>query len=153
MQGCRPKPLNQDPELLGELKLSLTYHKSNTELKVLLIKAENLNDKHAEETQLNIFVKLAVTGKNKKYESKSVKGTRSPVFEEEITLSNITHHNIDNCNLRLRVCNQLSMRKYETIGEVFLPLHTLSLEQGEEVRMWRDLQPKSSTQVSQNRNR
>lgn len=147
-QGRFSQPSSQEVELLGELKLSLTFNKSDSTLRVLLIKAENLIHNISDRAQLSMFVKLDVTGKNKKYESSSVKGTSNPIFNEEITLTNITQDTLDNCTLRLRVCNQLSLRRYHTIGEVLLPLHALSLEQGEEVRMWRDLQPKSSNQVT-----
>ncbi|KAF6036615.1 hypothetical protein EB796_005062 [Bugula neritina] len=137
----------RDLAVLGEIKLSLLYSRQDESLRLIIIKAEDLG-KHVPTTpHINSFIKVCMLPhKSHRHESLLVRGTRNPHYNQEFTLKNISISNLKEYHLRLRVCNRIASRKYETLGEVILPLQTLGLEHEEEVRMWRDLDPKSMYQ-------
>jgi len=142
----------RDLAVLGEIKLSLLYSRQDESLRLIIIKAEDLG-KHVPTTpHINSFIKVCMLPhKSHRHESLLVRGTRNPHYNQEFTLKNISISNLKEYHLRLRVCNRIASRKYETLGEVILPLQTLGLEHEEEVRMWRDLDPKSMYQVRYDR--
>lgn len=133
---------------LGELKLSLLYNRKDSTLSLLLIKAERLAESVTETHRINIFCKVCILpDKTHRQMSKIVRGTHNPHFNQQIVFQDIKTCSLQEANLRLRVCNQVSSRKLDTLGEVTLPFRTLGLEHGEEVRIWRDIEPKSTNQV------
>ena len=133
---------------LGEIKLSLQYHPQESTLRLIVIKAENLPTKGSAQQQLNIFTKVCfLPDKTHRQISKVIKCSHNACINQQFMFKDVKPARLEETHLRLRICNQLSTRRYETLGEITLPLMSLGLHHGEEVRMWRDVEPKSSNQV------
>lgn len=129
--------------VLGEVKFSIVYDRKTSSLKLSIIKAEQLAKGLTQRQQLHLYIKSCLLPEKKhKYETKAVKGTHDPHFNEEFIFNDITLENIQENALRMRVYNRKAL-----LGEIVLPLECLGLEHGEEVRMWRDLEPRASSHV------
>jgi len=132
--------------ILGEIKLSLLYNKNTKSLRLLLIKAENL-EKKTPRDKLSFVVKTCLMpNKEQKQDSRQIRGSHDPQFNEEFIFTDLSMTDIKKKSLRLRVCNKQSRSVY-LVGEVLLPLESLGLEHEEEVRMWRDLEAKCHSKV------
>ena len=148
----------QNAAPLGELKLSLMFIKSLQQLRLTILKAENLM-KYGKDIDCNSYIKVylesADGGKaSSKSQTEVIRGNKNPVYNRLIILKDIAVEDLKNKSLRLRVCNKVGSgmsimnRQNLTIGEVILRLNDLNLQLEEEVRMWRDLEISSeNTQV------
>lgn len=126
--------------VLGEVKFSVIYDRKASNLKLSIIKAEQLAKGLTQRQQLHLRIKSCLLPeKTQKFETRTVKGTHDPHFNEEFIFNDVTMENIQDNALRMRVYNRKTL-----LGEIILALECLGLEHGEEVRMWRDLEPRSS---------
>jgi len=136
---------------LGELKLSLQYFSSINQIGLTIIKADNLAS-HLETVDINSSVQVCIMpGKSQIQTSPTVKSDRTPQYDHSMVFSGITTDSLVSLALRIRVCNKTVTRSSFTrttiLGQILLPLEPLSLGSEEEVRMWRNLQPKAEHQV------
>lgn len=126
---------------LGELKYSVSCHKPSRRCVVTVIKAENLMQGHTEH-DCNSYVKVYVLSDEtiKKEQTDIVRGTRNPVFDHQISFTDVKYSS--GTVVRLRVCNKSGSIKSKrcVIGDVALNLGSLALESGEEVKEWREIQ-------------
>ncbi|XP_041376528.1 synaptotagmin-7-like [Gigantopelta aegis] len=135
------QPLSEAP--LGELKFSFHYLPDTRELKVLLIKAENLGGE-SRDNNMNVFAKLAIMpGKIQKQTSEIIKHTKSPVFNESFLFTDVPYEKLQKMSLRIKLCTKSHVIT-ETLGEVNIELSKFDLFQ--EIRMWRALEPNKDTE-------
>ena len=136
------QPLAEAP--LGELKFSFHYLPDTREMKVLLIKAENLGGE-SRDNSLNPFAKIALMpGKVQKQTSEIVKHTKSPAFNESFLFLDVPFEKLQKMSLRIKLCSKSHVMT-ETIGEVNIELCKFDLFQ--EIRMWRALEPNKDSEV------
>lgn len=97
------------------------------------------------DTECNAYVKVYVEpGKTVKQQTKIVRGSKNPVFDNTLTFKNICMDDLRNRSIRLAVFNKVGsgvslLNKRSFIGEVVLPLRDLGLKYGRECVQWEDL--------------
>ncbi|XP_014661685.1 PREDICTED: uncharacterized protein LOC106804843 [Priapulus caudatus] len=133
---------------LGQLKLSMQYLPGSKQLKVVLLKGENLGGAAKTHHQMNSFVKLyLVPGKMQKRSSKVVKNTKGPTFNEDFHFLDLELESMPQMQLKLKVLNKSHhLIKPEVIGDVHVKLDPLELTS--ECRMWKALKSTTATQTT-----
>jgi len=140
---------------LGEMKLSLLYNRQTNQLRVTVIKVENLMS-DSTNTDCNPYVKVSLEpGKSQKQQSEVFRGKKNPQFETDFVFKNVTRDDLKKKSIRFKVCNKVGSAvslysKKHVMAEVMLSLNQLGLEFGEEVRLWKDLESVSDAQVNYN---
>ncbi|XP_046584864.1 C2 calcium-dependent domain-containing protein 4C-like [Haliotis rubra] len=133
-------PLKQKP-VFGELKFAFHYLPDTRQLKVLLIRGENLGGHHRLDCHLNVFAKLyLMPGKVQKQTSEITKHSKDPVFNEEIFFNDQSFEVLQKMTLRIKLYNKGHLKPNEYLGELNMALGKFDLFQ--ENRMWRDIEPK-----------
>lgn len=133
---------------LGQVKLSIQYLPGSKQLKVVLLKGENIGGNAKTDHQVNSFVKLyLVPSKSHKRTSKVVKSTKNPTFQEDFHFLDLELESMPQMQLRLKVLNKSHhLIKPEVIGEVQVKLDPLELTS--ECRMWKAIKSTTATHVS-----
>lgn len=111
----------------GSMRLVVEYDPSNARLRVRVITAEDLYDKHCDARSINCCVSLYLNpGKLQKQRSTIIKNSRNPIFNEDFFFDALGIGNIKKMSLKIKVVNKGSSLKRDTLmGEKELPLASL----------------------------
>lgn len=132
----------------GELKFAFQYLAKSKQLKVLLIRAENIGGPNRLEQNTNTFAKLCLMpGKIQKHTSDIIKHTRNPEFNRELYFQDLQLEQLHAMTLRIKLFHKShNLRLPELIGEVNVALDSYDLLA--ENRMWKDIESKRDSEVS-----
>ncbi|KAL3891382.1 hypothetical protein ACJMK2_003644 [Sinanodonta woodiana] len=132
----------------GELKFSFQYLAASKQLKVCLIRAENLGNENITDFSMNSFATLyLMPAKLQKQSGIVVKCTKNPNFNQTFYFQQLTLEELHNMVLRIKLFNKChNLKLAEFIGEVSIPLDGYDLLQ--ESRMWKDLKTKEEREDS-----
>ncbi|XP_063003171.1 LOW QUALITY PROTEIN: C2 calcium-dependent domain-containing protein 4C [Elgaria multicarinata webbii] len=111
----------------GSMRLVAEYNPSGARLRVRIITAEDLYDKHCDARSINCCVALYLNpGKLQKQRSTIIKNSRHPVFNEDFFFDGLGAGNVKKMSLKVKVVNKGSSLKRDTLmGEKELPLKSL----------------------------
>ncbi|XP_028672232.2 C2 calcium-dependent domain-containing protein 4C [Erpetoichthys calabaricus] len=111
----------------GTVRLSAEYDATNARLKIRVITAENLYDKHFEMKSINCCVSLYLNpGKMQKQRSTIIKNSRHPIFNEDFFFDGIPPVQAKKLSVKLKVVNKGTSLKRDTLlGEREVPLNKL----------------------------
>ncbi|KAK9409044.1 C2 calcium-dependent domain-containing protein 4C-like [Crotalus adamanteus] len=111
----------------GSLRLVAQYNPSNARLRVRVVAAEDLYDKHCDIRSINCCVSLYLNpGKLQKQRSTIIKNSRNPIFNEDFFFDGLGISNMRKMSLKVKVVNKGSSLKRDTLmGEKELPLPSL----------------------------
>ncbi|XP_069138262.1 C2 calcium-dependent domain-containing protein 4C-like [Argopecten irradians] len=123
----------------GELKFAFQYLAKSKQLKVSILRAENLGGHGKTDQNMNAYVKVyLLPGKLQKQCSEVVKHTRCPVFEQEFYFTGVSLEQLHAMTLRIKLLHKgHNLRLPEFIGKVDVNLDSYDLLT--ENRMWKDL--------------
>eukprot|EP00058_Branchiostoma_floridae_P000731 XP_002586219.1 hypothetical protein BRAFLDRAFT_109545 [Branchiostoma floridae] len=140
------KEIGLPPHYLGELKFSVEFVKRGRQLKVSIIKAENLGGHKHAKNNINSYIRLyLLPGKVGRQQTRTVKHTRNPIFNEEFYFGGLGLQMLNDMKLRMKVFSKTPhLRRDELLGEVQVVLGTLDLSH--ENRLWRNLEPKTDSE-------
>ena len=145
----KTKPANHNQLFapFGELKFSFQYLAASQQLKVTLIKAENLGGQGKQDKNVNPYAKVyLMPGKLQKQISQIFRRTKDPVFNQDMYFQNLSFEEIHKLSLKIKVFSKGTNLKFqEFIGEVTIPLETYDVT--EENRMWKDLESRKDREV------
>lgn len=132
----------------GELKFSFQYLAASRQLKVSLIKAENLGGHTKQDKNINAYAKVCLMpGKVQKQTSAVIKKTRNPVFEQDMYFHNISIEELHTMALTIKLFSKvINFKSHEFIGEVYIPLDNYDVMV--ENRIWKDLESHKDRQVN-----
>ena len=131
----------------GELKFSFQFLAASQQLKVTLIKAENLGGQTREAQTVNSYVKAyLMPGKVQKQSCNIVKRTKHPVYNQEVYFHNMSLDELHNMALRLKIFSKgCNLKMQEFLGEVTIPLEGYDLLVDN--RVWKDLEGRREREV------
>ncbi|KAH3837253.1 hypothetical protein DPMN_110634 [Dreissena polymorpha] len=131
----------------GELKFSFQYLPASKQLKVTIIKAENLGGQLKQDRQFNCFAKTyLMPGKLQKQISTIIKRTRDPMFDQEFYFQNITTEELHGMSLVIKLFSKATnFKPNEFIGKVSIPLDNYDVMN--ENRIWKDLELSKEREV------
>ncbi|XP_041086598.1 C2 calcium-dependent domain-containing protein 4C-like [Polyodon spathula] len=111
----------------GSARLYAEYDAGSARLRIRVIAAEDLYDKHFDIKSINCCVALYLNpGKLQKQRSTIIKNSRNPVFNEDFFFDGVPSVQIKNLSLKLKVVNKGTSLKRDTLlGERELPLAKL----------------------------
>ncbi|XP_053228754.1 C2 calcium-dependent domain-containing protein 4C [Podarcis raffonei] len=111
----------------GSMRLAAEYNPSSARLRVRVITAEDLYDKHCDARSINCCVALYLNpGKLQKQRSTIIKNSRYPVFNEDFFFDGLGAGNAKKLSLKVKVLNKGGSLKRDTLmGEKELPLTSL----------------------------
>ena len=110
---------------VGKVAFTTKYTERDSNLEVHLIRAYDLVPKR-QDADVNPFCRLyLVPGKQQKLNTRFLKGTRKPVFDERMTFNNISRRDLEKFRLKMKVYNHERMKKNELIGEVDVALSSI----------------------------
>ena len=124
----------------GELKFNFQYLPASSQLKVTLIRAENLGGHHKQDRPLNSFAKLyLMPGKLQKQGTSVVKRSRNPVYDQEFYFHDIDIEQLRSMSLVIRLFSKSpNLKLSDFIGNVTIPLDNYDVMV--ENRLWKDLE-------------
>ncbi|XP_078664028.1 uncharacterized protein LOC144907077 [Branchiostoma floridae x Branchiostoma belcheri] len=145
-RDSREKEAGLLPHYLGELKFSVEFVKRGRQLKVSIIKAENLGGHKHAKNNVNSYIRLyLLPGKVGRQQTRTVKHTRNPVFNEEFYFGGLGLQMLNDMKLRMKVFSKTPhLRRDALLGEVQVVLGTLDLSH--ENRLWRNLEPRTDSE-------
>lgn len=134
----------------GELKFSFQYLAASQQLKVTLIKAENLGGQNRDSQTVNSYIKAyLMPGKVQKQTSHVVKRTKFPLYNQDLYFHNTCIDDLHNMSLKLKIFSKgYNLRMQEFLGEVTIPLDGYDLLVDN--RIWKDLEGRKESEVKQN---
>ncbi|XP_060641124.2 C2 calcium-dependent domain-containing protein 4C [Anolis sagrei] len=111
----------------GSMRLTAEYNPSNARLRIRVVTAEDLYDKHCDARSINCCVALYLNpGKVQKQRSTIIKNSRNPIFNEDFFFDGLGARNVKKMSLKIKVVNKGSSLKRDTLmGEKELPLTSL----------------------------
>ncbi|XP_048351964.1 C2 calcium-dependent domain-containing protein 4C [Sphaerodactylus townsendi] len=111
----------------GSMRLAAEYDPANARLRIRVITAEDLYDKHCDARSINCCVALYLNpGKLQKQRSTIIKNSRNPVFNEDFFFDGLGVRNVRKMSLKVKVVNKGSSLKRDTLmGEKELRLTSL----------------------------
>ena len=131
----------------GELKFSFQYLAASQQLKVTLIKAENLGGQSRDTLTVNSYVKVyLMPGKVQKQTSHVIKRTKFPLYNQDLYFHSMCLVDLHNMALRLKIFSKgCNLKMTEFIGEVTIPLDGYDLLVDN--RIWKDLEGRREREV------
>ena len=132
----------------GELKFSFQYLAASQQLKVTLIKAENLGGQSRDTLTVNSYVKAyLMPGKVQKQTSHVIKRTKFPLYNQDLYYHSMCLDDLHNMALRLKIFSKGSnLKMTEFVGEITIPLDGYDLLVDN--RIWKDLEGRREREVS-----
>ncbi|OWF46916.1 C2 calcium-dependent domain-containing protein 4C-like [Mizuhopecten yessoensis] len=123
----------------GEIKFAFQYLAKSKQLKVSILRAENLGGHGKNDNNMNAYVKVyLMPGKLQKQTSDIIKHTRCPIFEQEFYFTGLTLEQLHAMTLRIKLFHKgHNLRLPEFVGKVDVNLDSYDLLT--ENRMWKDL--------------
>ncbi|XP_061457724.1 C2 calcium-dependent domain-containing protein 4C [Rhineura floridana] len=108
----------------GSMRLVAEYNPSSARLRVRVVTAEDLYDKHCDVRSINCCVALYLNpGKLQKQRSTIIKNSRYPIFNEDFFFDGLGAGNMKKMSLKVKVLNKGGSLKRDTLmGEKELPL-------------------------------
>ncbi|XP_040464753.1 synaptotagmin-8 [Falco naumanni] len=120
----------------GKLQYSLEYNFRAQELKVGVKQAAELKAMDSSGTSDPYVITYLTSDVKKRYETRVYRKTLNPVFNESFTFQ-VPQAEVPESTLVMRVCDFNRFAKHEVIGEVRLPLASVSLQHV--IEQWSDL--------------
>lgn len=122
-------------ERRGNITFKVMYSREKHELEVHLINATSLPIKHSK--FLNSFVRVSLKSPSKhlRRDSKVIKNTCNPIFDEKFVFESIYLSELQKSELKLKVMhlNRIGVMRYELIGESLVCLCDEDILRGEPV--------------------
>ncbi|XP_020649865.1 C2 calcium-dependent domain-containing protein 4C [Pogona vitticeps] len=111
----------------GSMRLAVEYNPSKARLRIRVVTAEDLYDKHCDARSINCCVALYLNpGKLQKQRSTIIKNSRNPIFNEDFFFDGLGMANMKKMSLKVKVVNKGSSLKRDTLmGEKEIPLRSL----------------------------
>uniref|UniRef100_A0A3Q4BXD2 C2 domain-containing protein n=1 Tax=Mola mola TaxID=94237 RepID=A0A3Q4BXD2_MOLML len=111
----------------GSVRISANYDSSTSRLRIRVLAAESLYDKHFDMKSINCCVSVYLNpGKLQKQRSNIIKNSRNPVFNEEFFFDSISSVQAKNLSVKFKVVNKGTSLKRDTLlGEREVPLTKL----------------------------
>lgn len=140
-----PSPPNASEH--GELKFAFQYLAATKQLKLTLIKADNLGGSDKTDSNLNPYVKVyLMPGKLQKQTSELFKHTRKPEFDQHFYFQGMSLEQLHAMTLKITIYHKShNLRPPELVGKTSLELEDFDLMT--ENRMWRDLDGGNDNEV------
>ncbi|XP_017272793.1 rabphilin-3A isoform X2 [Kryptolebias marmoratus] len=116
---------------LGSLEFSLHYEQESNSLHCSIIKAKGLKPMDSNGLA-DPYVKLHLlpgASKSNKLRTKTLRNTRNPAWNEELTYHGLTEEDMQRKTLRLSVCDEDKFGHNEFIGETRVALKKLKMNQ------------------------
>ena len=144
---CSQQPSQHTTEH-GELKFAFQYLAATKQLKLMLIKADNLGGSDKTDSNLNPYAKIyLMPGKLQKQTSELFKHTRKPVFDHNFFFQGMSLEQLHAMTLRITIFHKShNLRPPELIGTTSIELEDFDLMT--ENRMWRDLDGGDENEVT-----
>ncbi|XP_037106221.1 C2 calcium-dependent domain-containing protein 4C [Syngnathus acus] len=103
----------------GSVRISAHYDAGTSRLRVRVLAAENLYDKHFDIKSINCCVSVYLKpGKMQKQRSNIIKNSRNPVFNEDFFFDGVGPLQVKNLSLKLKVVNKgTSLKRNTLLGE------------------------------------
>ncbi|NXK08212.1 SYT1 protein, partial [Herpetotheres cachinnans] len=130
----------------GKLQYSLEYNFRAQELKVGVKQAAELKAMDSRGTSDPYVIAYLTSDVKKKYETKVYRKTLNPVFNESFTFQ-VSQAEVPESTLVMQVYDFSRFAKHNIIGEVRLPLASISLQHV--IEQWSDLAPGSKVKEEQ----
>lgn len=133
----------------GELKFAFQYLATTKQLKLTLIKAENIGGSDKKGSHLNPYAKVyLMPGKLQKQTSELFKNTQEPIFNQSFFFQGLSLKQLHAMTLRINIFHKsYNLRPPELIGRTDLELDNYDLLT--ENRMWRELDGIGENEVNQ----
>jgi synaptotagmin-1 len=133
----------------GELKFAFQYLATTKQLKLTLIKAENVGGSDRKDLNINPYAKVyLMPGKLQKQTSELFKNTQKPIFNKSFFFQGLTLEQLHAMTLRINIFHKSShIRPPDLIGRTDLELDNFDLLT--ENRMWRELDGVGENDVNQ----
>ncbi|KAM3875877.1 C2 calcium-dependent domain-containing protein 4C [Diretmus argenteus] len=111
----------------GSVRISANYDASTARLRIRILAAESLYDKHFDIKSINCCVSVYLNpGKLQKQRSNIIKNSRNPVFNEDFFFDSVTSAQVKNLAVKFKVVNKGTSLKRDTLlGEREVPLTKL----------------------------
>lgn len=124
----------------GELKFSFQYLPASSQLKVVLIRAENLGGHQKQDRPLNTFAKVyLMPGKIQKQGTGVIKRNRNPVYNQEFYFHDIGIEQLRTMSLVVKIFSKSqNLKLNEFLGNVTIPLDNYDVMI--ENRIWKDIE-------------
>ena len=144
---CSQQPSQHTTEH-GELKFAFQYLAATKQLKLMLIKADNLGGSDKNDSNLNPYAKIyLMPGKLQKQTSELFKHTRKPVFDHNFFFQGMSLEQLHAMTLRITIFHKShNLRPPELVGTTSIELEDFDLMT--ENRMWRDLDGGDENEVT-----
>ena len=129
---------------LGDIHLSFNYDRTFKLLKVIMLRAENIGrSEGAPSEEVSSFAKIyLMPGKRQPQQTRLVRGTCDPEYNEIFYYKNVSLTDLRNCQLRVKI----NRSKRSGMGEAWIPL--ASLEHQPVMLVREELRPKLRSEVS-----
>ena len=120
-------------ESRGKVDFKVNYAREKHVLEVHLINATSLPIKHG--NLLNSFARLSLKtpSKHQKRESKVMKKTCNPIFDEKFVFDGIYFSELQKAHLKLKIMNRVGVSRCELIGEAVVVLCDEDIMRGDAV--------------------
>ncbi|XP_022796241.1 uncharacterized protein LOC111334661 [Stylophora pistillata] len=140
----RSRKISQVSRKRGEITLKLTFSGDRRTLEVHLINATELPLRHGR--MLDVFARLSLKTPSKRrgerFQSRLVKKTCNPVFDERFVFKNLHLTEFKKGRLKIRLFDRHGVSRYELIGETVFSLCDESILRGD--KLCRELSPQVS---------
>lgn len=137
----RSRKISQVSRKRGEITLKLTFSGDRRTLEVHLINATELPLRHGR--MLDVFARLSLKTPSKRrgerFQSRLVKKTCNPVFDERFVFKNLHLTEFKKGRLKIRLFDRHGVSRYELIGETVFSLCDESILRGD--KLCRELSP------------
>lgn len=110
------------PEKRGNVVFKVNYFKEKHALEVHLINAVGLPIKHGNLLDSFARVSLRTPSKHQRYQSKIIKKTCNPIFDEKFLFNNVYFPELQQAQLKLKILNRVGVSRCEPIGEAAVSL-------------------------------
>ena len=139
------------PERRGNVAFKVNYINENHALEVHLINAKGLSTKQGNLLDPFAQLSLKTPSKHHRRESKLIKKTCNPIFDERFFFDRVYLSELQQAHLKLKIMNRVGVSRCELIGEAVVSLYDEDVMRGDSV--CRDLFEKAGkSQVSWARN-
>lgn len=128
-----PRRKSRVAQSRGKVDFKVNYAREKHVLEVHLINATGLPIKHG--NLLNSFARLSLKtpSKHQKRESKVIKKTSNPTFDEKFVFVSIYFSELQKAHLKLKIMNRVGVSRCELIGEAVVALCDEDVMRGESV--------------------
>ena len=124
---------SRTPEKRGNVYFKVNYINEKHALEVHLMNAKCLSTKHGNLLSLFVRLSLRTPSKHHKRESKVIKNTCNPTFDEKFYFDSVYHSELQQAHLKLKIMNRVGVSRCEPIGESAVSLYDEDVMRGDTV--------------------